>query len=328
MPKTKPSPKSIVLAPLEGITDELYRELILEHYPHWDLHFTDFYRIPRHANKTKNKLIKHIGEKILNKPEYFQKTVVQVLTTSKDALENTCQDLSELGVTWLDLNAGCPMKRVIYHKGGSYLLSDVDEFKTIVQRLRKNFPHFLSVKMRIGFKDDHNFFEILRMLEGEGVNAITLHGRLQSQLYMGSADWSYIAKAASNLKIPLIGNGDIWTPQDAFQMYEQTQCHSLMIGRPAMRAPWLARLIKENIESLSLAELQSEIRNYLTLLYQKNLEYNFLPEQALRRVKAVCPTIFQTFPNGNEIRSKVLRSESFETVKEAVEELVLEFADE
>ena len=95
-----------------------------------------------------------------------------------------------------------------------------------------------------------------------------------------------------------------------------------------MSAPWLAKLIKENKSTLTLNELQNEIRSYLTLLYHKNLEYHFLPEQALRRVKAVCPTIFQSFPNGNEIRSKILRSENFETVKEAVEELVLESAGE
>ena len=328
MPKDMLKLKSVILAPLEGITDELYRELILNHYPDWDLLFTDFYRIPRHGNKTKKKLIDHIGTRILNTPDFFNKTVVQVLTSSNDAIEQTCQDLNELKVQWLDLNAGCPMRRVIYHKGGSYLLSDLDELKSIVSRLRKNFPHFLTVKIRIGLKDDKNFYEILRMLEGEGVDAITLHGRLQSQLYAGTADWNYIAKATDILKIPLIGNGDIWKASDAFKMYNLTNCHSIMIGRPAMRAPWLAHLIKENKNEILLKELQVEIDNYLTRLFEKNLEYGFHSDQALKRVKEVSPSIFSDFSNGIDVRTKVLRSEKFETVKEAVAELVLESVSE
>ena len=102
-------PKSLIFAPLEGITDALYRELILEQYPEWDLLFTDFYRIPRHPHKSIKLLKNHIGLEVLSHPEWMNKTVVQVLTTSRDAIEKTCEELNELQVPWLDLNAGCPI---------------------------------------------------------------------------------------------------------------------------------------------------------------------------------------------------------------------------
>lgn len=328
MPQSPLKAHSLILAPLEGITDALYRRLILEHYPDWDFLFTDFYRIPRHANKSHKFLAEHLGQEIMANPLWFDKTVFQVLGTSKDALEETCEHINELQIKWLDLNAGCPMKRVIGHKGGSYLLSDLDELRLIVKRLRKAFPHFLTVKMRIGFKDDKNFFDILKMLEDEGINAITLHGRLQVQLYLGRADWSYIEKAVQTTSLPLIANGDIWTVEDAKLIYKQTNCHSLMLGRGAIKAPWLASLIKNKKESFSLLELKNEIKKYLYLMYEENLKIGLLEENALRRVKSLSINIFEAFPNGNEVRTKALRSQSLSAFKEAVEELVLENVDE
>ncbi len=328
MELTKTNPSSLIFAPLEGITDSIYRQVLAQDFPDWDYYCTDFFRVPRVAAKNDKALRKHLGQYFLDHPKQLNKTIFQILTSPLDEYEIIAKQAQDLGLPWLDLNAGCPIRRVIFHKGGSYLLSSPRELKEIVAGLRKNFSRFLSVKIRIGLTDDQNFFEILRILEGEGVNAITLHGRLQTQMYQGRADWNYISKASTHLTIPLIGNGDIWTPKDAFQMLQETNCHSLMIGRGAIKAPWMAKLIKEKNEVLTLDELKKEIFHYLNSIYEAGVNSKLDKAGALRRIKSLCVSIFDAFPNGLEVRHKVLRATHFSEFKEAVEELALQKCDE
>lgn len=314
---------SLIFAPLEGITDSIFRQVLAENFPEWDYYSTDFFRSSREAPKNDRLIRQHLGSHLLKHPKLLQKTIFQILTSPQDQYETIAQQAQDLGINWLDLNAGCPAKRVVFHKGGSYLLSSPKELQVIVSRLRKKFLKFLSVKIRIGLSDDQYFFEILKILQGEGVDAITLHGRLQTQFYLGQADWNYIAQAVQHLKIPLIGNGDIWTLLDAEKMLKETQCHSLMIGRGAIKAPWFAKLIREKKE-LTLYEHKNEIRAYLNQVYQACLNGQMDKEGALRRIKSLCALIFTEFQNGLEIRTKVMRSSNFEQIKEAVEELVLQ----
>lgn len=317
-------PHSLIFAPLEGITDDIYREVIAKNYEEWDFLAADFFRVPRIASSHDKIIKKHLGPFFSERPDQLKKIIFQILTSQLDDIEPICEQVQNLGITCLDLNAGCPMKRVVFHKGGSYLLSSPPELQNIISRMRKKFSRFLSVKIRIGLTDDKNFFEILRLLEGEGVDAITLHGRLQTQMYQGKADWDYISKATKFLKIPLIGNGDILTPKNAEQMYKQTNCHSLMIGRGAMRAPWLAGLIKSGNKKLQLPDLKNEIKKYLTLIHTACLEAQLPDDSSLCRIKSLCPTLFDDFQNSKEVRQRALRARCFEEIREAVEELSLE----
>jgi tRNA-dihydrouridine synthase len=98
--------------------------------------------------------------------------------------------------------------------------------------------------MRIGYKDDNTFLDCIKLFEDEGVQAITIHARTRDQLYKGIADWSYIKQAVQATSLPIIGNGDIWTISDVKNIFEMTGCHSIMLGRGALKTPWMAKILK------------------------------------------------------------------------------------
>ena len=140
---------ALIFAPLEGYSDVFFRTLLVKNFPDWSAFCCEFYRLSRNAPKNSQSLRAHFGESFLSDPKLKEKIIFQILTSKDDAIEAYCERLSEIKIPWLDLNAGCPMKRIVAHKGGSYLLSEMTDLKTIVSRIRKSYDSFFSVKIRI-----------------------------------------------------------------------------------------------------------------------------------------------------------------------------------
>lgn len=142
----------------------------------------------------------------------------------------------------LDINMGCPVKKVIRSGAGSALLQTPERIGSILAAVRKAYPGPLSIKIRSGWDSASvNFLEVGRIAEEEGVNAVTLHPRTRSQGFGGQADWSQIGALKQALKIPVFGSGDIFQPEDALRMLEETGCDGVMIGRGGYGNPWLIR---------------------------------------------------------------------------------------
>ncbi len=153
---------------------------------------------------------------------------------------------------FLDINAGCPVPKVVGKNGGSSLLKDLPLLQRIaaavVQELGNDCP--VTVKIRIGWDAEHICaLEAAQRLEDAGVQALAIHGRTRSQQYGGKADWGIIDTCARNVSIPVIGNGDITSPEDVQRARETTAVSGVMIGRAAMNAPWLFRQAKEYLKS-------------------------------------------------------------------------------
>lgn len=288
----------IIFAPLEGITDPLFREVILELYPEWDYVYTDFFRIPPEGRIAPTRLMAHMGDKIYRNQILRSKTPFQLLASPTSQSGECASVLAELEIPWVDLNVGCPSKKVNAHHGGAWLMSEPRELQKIISSLRRNYLGFLSVKIRSGFKDDSNFDEITKMVEGEGADLLTVHPRTKTQMYLGLSDWSYIKRAKELISIPVIGNGDIHTPADIVQMINISGCDGVMIGRGGVANPGMAAL-KRGIQN------PSSNSTFLSRFIEK-MEAEHPEEVCLKRLKSITHYLFEGEKKSSLLRSRTI----------------------
>ena len=301
---------------MEGVTDPTYRKTVMGLFPDWDMFATDFLRVPTEGHITHKKAIEHFGEKIFNDPELKIKTTYQILTTPRANTNQTVEVLNDLEFNHLDLNLGCPSRRVNAHLGGSYLLSDTKLLERVVCNIRKNFNRCFTVKIRAGYKDDTEFDNIIKTLDGCGVDAITIHGRTKVEMYKGFAQWKYFSRACELTNIPIIANGDIWTPEDIEKIFTETNCYGIMCGRSAMKTPWLAQLYYlYKKKEVTLPEERLKLRTKLNNIYFSSLEKNFseiLDEaKTLKKLKSLIRYSFEDYSGGEDFKRKLLRSSDF-----------------
>lgn len=170
----------------------------------------------------------------------------QLFGSNAETLSEAARIVEETGFDTVDLNLGCPAKRVVGCNGGSGLLRDLPRIGEIFRAVRKAVSIPFTVKFRLGWNDAQIVcVELARMAEGEGLNAVALHARTREQGYSGQARWEWIAAIKNAVTIPVIGNGDIRSPEDAAAMVAQTGCDGVMIGRAAAANPWIFRQIAQ-----------------------------------------------------------------------------------
>jgi nifR3 family TIM-barrel protein len=170
----------------------------------------------------------------------------QIFGANAETLAEAARIVEETGFDLVDLNLGCPAKRVVGSNGGSGLLRDLPRIGEIFRAVRKAVTIPFTVKFRLGWNDaDIVCLDLARMAEAEGLDAVALHARTREQGYCGQARWEWIAQVKQLVRIPVIGNGDIRTPEDAAAMVAQTGCDAVMIGRAAPANPWIFRQIAQ-----------------------------------------------------------------------------------
>ncbi|MCO4755977.1 MAG: tRNA-dihydrouridine synthase family protein [Bacteriovoracaceae bacterium] len=312
--------KSLLFAPMEGITDIHYRETILENYPEWDFVSTDFLRAPSVGPYPPKHVLKHYGKSSYEDLEKRRKTIYQMLTTEDALTEDTVSKIRGFGFKWLDLNLGCPSKTVCKHRGGSFLLSELKALRKVIRTIRSNFPETFTAKIRVGYKDDTLFKDILMLLEDEGVDAITIHARTRDEMYKGVAKWEYVKTAVETVKTPIVGNGDIWTVDDIKKYFEYTKCHSVMIARGALKTPWLARLYKDGQQDNQALRVQ-EIQRYFNSYFQRIDKLDMEELKKIRRLKAISRYIFDDLDDGDQKKRAFLLSKTREQMFGVLESL-------
>ena len=196
---------------------------------------------------------------------------VQMVGGDVELFIEAAEFLQELGATTLDINMGCPVKKIVNNHSGSDLMRNPELASRIISAVKKSSPLKLSVKFRKGWDNNHvNAIEFAQMCEESGADFITIHGRTRSEFYSGTADWDIIAAVKAAVKIPVIGNGDVNSPQSAKKMLEYTQADGVMVGRAALGAPWLI----------------SQIHNYLTKGEEaQNISISTTKDILLRHIK-------------------------------------------
>jgi len=307
MNKLSPIPYgSLFFAPMEGITDEPFRKTILKLYPEWDYLATDFLRVPS-AGKYPNKhLIRHFGKDLSEIGWVKDKTQFQILTSHRAFTEQMVKDIDSLGYPWMDINLGCPSNTVTKNGGGSSLLKDLDALPSLLKLIRNNFTGRLSAKVRTGYADTNQFDEIIRILNGEGIELITVHGRTREMMYKEPAEWKFIKRAVEISQIPIIGNGDIWRTEDINRMLKETGCYGVMIARGALRSPWMAQdYRRDHIYETSLERIQ-KTKTFLTE-YRAQLEIeNVSMRGLLKQSKSVTRFMIED----EQVRRKLLLSQT------------------
>src|SRR5215472_14809062 len=170
----------------------------------------------------------------------------QIFGSNPETLAESARICEDAGFDLVDLNLGCPAKRVVNCNGGSGLLRDLPAIQKIFERVRAAVTIPFTVKFRLGWNDSNIVcVELAKMAEDCGLEAVALHARTREQGYSGEARWEWIAAVKDAVKVPVIGNGDVRTPEDAAAMIEVTRCDAVMIGRAAPANPWIFRQIAQ-----------------------------------------------------------------------------------
>jgi len=310
---------SLFFAPMEGITDEAFRKTILQLYPEWDYLATDFLRVPSAGRYPSKHLIKHFGKELFSYPEIQEKTMFQILTSHKAFTLEMVKQIQELSIPWLDMNIGCPSNTVCRNRGGSFLLTNLESLSELVRMIRKNYTGRFTCKIRIGYNDTNSFEESIRMLNGEGVEMITVHARTRLDMYKEPAKWSFIQRAVELSGVPIIGNGDIWKTSDIDKMLKETGCHSVMVARGALKAPWIAQDYKSGKFESNKEETIKRIKVFLGE-YRKRLETGKMTERGLlKQGKSITRFMLEEIEGGELLRRKLVLSKSVQEFFSVVE---------
>lgn len=311
MKKLDPVPYgSLVFAPMEGITDEAFRKTILKLYPQWDYLATDFLRVPSAGRYPLKHLVRHFGKDLSEISWVKNKTMFQILTSHRAFTVQMVKDVASLDYPWMDINLGCPSNTVTKNGGGSSLLLDLVTLRSLLKTIRENFPGRLTAKIRTGFHNTDEFEDSIKLLNDEGIEMITVHGRTRDMMYKVPAVWSYIEKAVKISQVPIIGNGDVWGLNDIDRMLNETGCHAVMVARGALKAPWIAQDYRLGRFQETAPERFVKIQNFFSE-YREQLESENISDRGLlKQSKSVSRFMLDGIQDSEVIRRKLLLSQT------------------
>jgi len=243
----------------------------------------------------------------------------QLFGSNPETLSEAARIVEETGFDTVDLNLGCPAKRVVGCNGGSGLLRDLPKIGEIFRAVRKAVTIPFTVKFRMGWNEQQIVgVELARMAQAEGLNAVALHARTREQGYSGQAQWEWIAQIKQAVGIPVIGNGDIRTPEDAAAMVAETGCDAVMIGRAAPANPWIFRQIAQytatgSYERPTMEDRYRMIRAYFEMLLAEVDATKDLPRDARMgdpagKMKQFATWFTHGVPGGAKLRAAIYQA--------------------
>mgnify|MGYP002271816282 CR=1 FL=1 len=318
--------KPVLLAPMEDVTDPVFRLMCKQFGA--DMVYTEFV--------SSDALIRSVGKTMLklNISEKERPVAIQIYGKDTDTMVEAARIVEQAKPDILDLNFGCPVKRVAGKGAGSGMLQNVPKMLEITRAVVDAVKIPVTVKTRLGWDAEHKIIvELAEQLQDCGIEALTIHGRTRAQMYTGEADWTLIGEVKKNprMRIPIIGNGDITTPQRAKECFEQYGVDAIMIGRASFGRPWIFKEVKHYLETgEELPPLSFKWR--MDVLRQEVLDsVNLLDERRgilhVRRHLAASP-LFKGIPNFKDTRIAMLRAETLNELNGILDHIEATFGKE
>ena len=312
-------PRPVLLAPMEDVTDPAFRLMCKQFGA--DMVYTEFVSadaLIRSVSKTEQKL---------NISDAERPVAIQIYGRDVDTMVQAAKIVEQARPDIIDLNFGCPVKRVAGKGAGAGMLQNIPLMLDITRSVVNAVKTPVTVKTRLGWDANSKIIVTLaEQLQDCGIQALTIHGRTRAQMYTGEADWTLIGETKQNprIHIPIIGNGDITTPQRAKECFDRYGVDAIMIGRASFGRPWIFKEVKHYLETgEELPPLSAEWR--LNVLRQEVVDsVNLLDERRgilhVRRHLAASP-LFKGIPNFRETRIRMLRAETQAELFQIFEEI-------
>jgi tRNA-dihydrouridine synthase B len=247
---------------MQDVTDLAFMRVVA-HYGPPDFFFTEFFRV--HAqSRPESHILRSIDENDTGRPVF-----AQMIGESIPHLVDTAAELQRHRIAGIDLNLGCPAPKVYRKNVGGGLLREPEKIDAILAALRDSVSSLLTVKMRIGFEDGHPFEKVLDSVERRGADLLSVHGRTVKEMYRGEVHYDFIARAAARSRCPVLANGNITSGSKAAAVLAQTGAAGVMIGRHAIRNPWIFRQCRECFAGRPATPVTlAEVRDYIERLYE------------------------------------------------------------
>ena len=288
---------NIILAPMAGLTDLPFRLICEKYNPGLTVTEMVSSKALYYNDEKTKQLLKMDGEK--------RPISAQIFGSDIESMAYSANYVSKIADI-VDINMGCPAPKVVKNGDGSKLLLDLDKVYEIVRAVVKSSSVPVTVKMRKGWDSEHIVaVEAAKAVESAGASAVAIHGRTRSEYYTGTADWNIIKKVKENVSIPVIGNGDIKSPEDAKRIFEQTNCDGIMIGRATLGKPWILEQIRTYLEDGTIrkipnTEILETILNHINLEVKEKGEYTGVREMR----KHICYYL-KGLPGASLVRDKI-----------------------
>lgn len=296
----------LALGPMAGVTDLPFRLLCKEQGA--DLIYTEMVSAKGILYKNKN------TESLLEVLEEERPVSLQIFGSDPKIMAEAAMMIEERNFDILDINMGCPVPKVVNNQEGSALLNNPKLIGEIVGEITKSIKKPVTVKVRKGFKEGENSaVEAAIAAEANGAAAVAVHGRTREQYYSGASDIEIIKKVKEAVKIPVIGNGDIMTPQDALHMMDYTGCDAVMIARGVRGNPWLFGQIKSYVETGKMPEKPSVDKVIETILRHAKLQVQYKGEfVGMREMRKHVAWYMHGFPKAAALRNDVNEVQTME----------------
>lgn len=251
-------------------------------------------------------------------------TAVQLVGSKPELFNAAVRRLEHSGFLSFDINLGCPVKKILKNEAGSALLQNPEKIYRIFKSLKEEFPHLtFSGKIRLGFsKKEQNFLETSKALQEGGAAWITVHGRTRCQMYEGEVNLSAVAAVKNSVSIPVIGNGNVFSPEAAARMLAETRCDGVMVARGMLGNPWLISQIRDYLQQGCYSYPSLEER---MAFMAENLAYEqeFDPDSGYREFKKIGVKYLRGFPSASVFRQRILEAKSPEQMKSLLDEIRL-----